>query len=149
MPALFAMAGIANVGALSLFWSGAIVAICLEARVKFNAKLLTRPAAFDVGRHVFGAFSKMEMGICALGWGLVAYHRPSVPVMAAFGVATAAHLLQVSVFGPRLYRHAASIISAAESGAAPPVLSKKPHIAYVALEGVKLIALVTCAGFFF
>lgn len=46
---------------VQVFWAGMIVAICMEAVVKFNARAMAKKLIFDVGRHVFAAFGRVEL----------------------------------------------------------------------------------------
>lgn len=136
------MSSLLGVGPLSLVWSGMIAAIAMEARVKFNTPSLTRAVALDVGRTVFSAFNRVETGVCLSGWALMAYRRPSRGAMAAFGVATAAHVVQVVALAPSLFRHATMI--AEKTGGT--MSTRSNHILYVVLEGVKIASLLTCAA---
>ena len=45
---------------LSCFWLGAICAITMEAKVKFNASLVDLRIGLDVGRTVFNAFDTFQ-----------------------------------------------------------------------------------------
>lgn len=51
--------------ATSFIWAGGLLAIALEAWVKFSAPSVTREIGLDVGRHVFGAVNKPEIGLAA------------------------------------------------------------------------------------
>jgi len=49
--------------ALSFVWAGLVLGISfLEAPVKFTAPSLTRAVGLDVGRHVFRALNRVELG---------------------------------------------------------------------------------------
>jgi hypothetical protein len=49
--------------ALSYVWAGLVLGISfLEAPVKFTAPTLTRAVGLDVGRHVFRALNRVEVG---------------------------------------------------------------------------------------
>ncbi|WDE12896.1 hypothetical protein [Thalassomonas haliotis] len=45
---------------LCCFWLGAIAAITMEAKVKFNASLVDLKIGLDVGRTVFNAFDSFQ-----------------------------------------------------------------------------------------
>jgi hypothetical protein len=112
----------------------------LAAPVKFRTPTLTRPVALDVGRHVFRVFNRVE-----LGWGvlvvvaIVAAHPGPliwVPLLAAVVILAA----QTAWLRPRLDRRIATIL------AGLPTARGRLHLAYVALEAVKVAALVFAGG---
>jgi hypothetical protein len=125
----------------SLLWAGMTLGVSfLAAPVKFRTPTLTRPVALDVGRHVFRVFNRVE-----LGWGVlvvvaIAAARPRplvwVPSLTAVLILGA----QTAWLRPRLNRRVATIL------AGLPTARDRLHVAYVALEAVKVAALVFAAG---
>jgi hypothetical protein len=58
--------------ALALIWAGMVIGVTLLAvPAQFSTETLAQPTGIDVTRHVFLAFSRVELGI-ALATGLVA-----------------------------------------------------------------------------
>jgi len=51
---------------LAFIWLGAISAISMEAKVKFNAELVDLRIGLDVGRTVFAAFDIFQWGLMML-----------------------------------------------------------------------------------
>ena len=51
------------IAVVALIWVGMILAIGMESVVKFNTPTLTKPIGFDVGRTVFAAFNKAQLGL--------------------------------------------------------------------------------------
>lgn len=63
----------AGLVAVCLCWAGLVGGISfLEAPVKFRAPSLTRAVGLDVGRHVFGALGRVEIGAALLAAGALA-----------------------------------------------------------------------------
>lgn len=128
-------------------WFGASLAIDVEARAKFSAKLLTRRVGLDVGRTVFAAFHKLETVIVigAVATRLYIGPNSSAAVLgsgvsvsdAALACASGAFLLQMLVVAPVLNRRVA-----AEVDDDKPMPKSTVHIYYVLLEGIKLAALL-------
>jgi len=124
--------------AVAFVWAGLVLGISfLEAPVKFTAPSVTRPIGLDVGRHVFRALNRVELGaaaglllllLTAEAWGMVLGAGAAVVVI--LGVQTVWLL-------PRLRGQAAAIIegdAAAADGYA--------HLGYIFLEVTKVAALV-------
>jgi len=122
--------------AVPFVWLGMVLAIsCLEAPLKFRAPGVTLPLGLGIGRLVFRALNLAEMALVVLlavagaavgmpgaGWGLLA-------------VLAALLAVQVLLLRPRLDRRAGQIMA----GQAPP--PARLHLAYIALEGTKVLAL--------
>ena len=63
--------------AVCFVWAGMVLGISfLETPVKFTAPSVTLPIGLDVGRHVFGAFNKVEIVATLLICGLLIGMRP-------------------------------------------------------------------------
>ena len=122
---------------ISLLWAGMIGAISfLEAPVKFTAPSLTLPIGLDVGRHVFGAFNKVEFV-----WGtllLVVVLTGKMPIGIKLWSFLVAALLILECFWllPVLDKRALAIIA----GQSPE--GSSPHTWYIVFDAVKLISLI-------
>jgi hypothetical protein len=125
-----------TVVAVPFGWLGMVLAISfLEAPLKFRAPGITLPLGLGIGRLVFRALNVAEavlaavlvlvglaVGLPAAAWVLVA---------ALVGVLA----VQVLLLRPRLDRRAERIVA----GETPP--PSRQHLAYIALEGAKVLAL--------
>ena len=124
--------------AASYLWAGLVMGISfLEAPVKFSAPTLTRTVGLDVGRHVFSALNKVEWGVAVLMLGLLV--PADIPprdlgILAGIGSIL---VLQSAWLLPTLRQRARAIIDGADAPSGGAV-----HIAYICLEGLKLIALL-------
>ena len=121
-----------------LMWTGMVAGISfLEAPVKFRAPSLTREVGLDVGRHVFGALGRVE-----IGWAFL------TAVLAALaGAGPAWHwsmlmLVWTLVGSQRLWlwpvlREQTERIIAGED-----VPATYHHVAYIGSECIKVLLLV-------
>jgi len=132
------MERVAEVAAIALpfGWLGMVLAISfLEAPLKFRAPGITVPLGLGIGRLVFRALNIAEAVLAALlvAAGLVA----GLPAAAWVLVAALVLLLagQVLLLRPPLDRRAAEVVA----GRTPP--PSRLHLAYIVLEGVKVLAL--------
>jgi hypothetical protein len=128
--------------ALSFVWAGLVLGISfLEAPVKFSAPTLTRAAGLDVGRHVFRALNRVEVG--AAGGLLVLLL--SATASAALLALGAAVLLIVAVqtlwLLPILREQATAIIEGDVENT-----EGHAHLGYVVLEAAKVGALGAIGG---
>ena len=125
-----------------LVWAGMVASISfLEAPVKFRAPSLTRAVGLDVGRQVFGALGRAEVG-----WALLS---AALAVLAGNGTAWRWGALAV-VWGlvgaqrlwlwPVLRRRAGQIIA----GENAPVTYH--HVAYIGSEVAKVLLLVALSA---
>jgi hypothetical protein len=125
---------------LVLIWAGMILGISfLEAPVKFTAPSLTMPVALDVGRHVFGAFNKVEIVFATLLVILSIAARMPLKITMFAGIVVLLLLLQCFWLLPVLDARAIIIIA----GGIPE--GGTPHIWYIIFDLTKLTALI-CAG---
>ncbi|ETK31370.1 membrane protein [Microbispora sp. ATCC PTA-5024] len=128
-------AGVLLVAAPFVWW-GMVAAISLiEAPLKFRAPGVTLALGLGIGRLVFRALNAAEAVLLVV---LTAAAVVSPPGAVAAGLVAGLWVLlavQVLVLRPRLDRRARLIIDGAEPG--PSSL----HRVYIALEGVKLLAL--------
>lgn len=119
-------------------WLGAVLGISfLETPLKFRAPGITLALGLGIGRLVFRALTVVELVLAAalttatiIGTGLVA-DAPTV-VLTALWVLFAA---QVTVLRPRLDRRTRMILAGETPG------RSYLHVAYIALEAVKVILL--------
>ena len=128
--------GSATAVALMFVWLGMVLAVSfLEAPLKFRAPGVTLPIELGIGRLVFRALNSAETFLAAgILIGLAMAHPPVGVIVASATVfvALAAQLLGVR---PRLARRSNAVLA----GQNAP--RSRAHYAYVALEGVKVIAL--------
>jgi len=122
--------------AVPFVWLGMVLAISfLEAPLKFRAPGITLPLGLGIGRLVFRALNWVEIALAAL---LVAagvftgMSRLGWLLLAGLVVLL---LVQVLLLRPRLDQRALRIVA----GRTPP--PSRLHLAYIALEGVKVFAL--------
>lgn len=129
-------AGAVTAVAVPFVWLGMVVAISfLETPLKFRAPGITLPLGLAIGRLVFRALNAAEIALAAL---LVAAGVASaMPTIAWLLFAALVGLLtvQVLLLRPRLDRRTVQILT----GHTPP--PSRQHLAYVALDGVKVLTL--------
>ncbi|MFB6231912.1 MAG: hypothetical protein ABEL04_12235 [Salinibacter sp.] len=61
----------------SFIWAGGLLGIALGARVKFNAPTVPEEIGLGVGRHVFGAVNRAELGLAAILLGVLFASAPA------------------------------------------------------------------------
>lgn len=127
------------IGAATAFiWLGMVLAISfLEAPLKFRAPGITLPLGLGIGRLVFRALNVAEITFAAVLLTALMASRPIATIWVLLGVTGAFLTAQTGLLRPRLDRRAGQIIN----GQSPP--SSRLHLAYVALEVLKVAALVT------
>ncbi|MGV9794422.1 hypothetical protein [Gordonia sp. NPDC003422] len=128
----------AIVVAATFVWLGMVLAISfMEAPLKFRAPGVTVPLGLGIGRIVFRALNAAELVWAVLVIVAVAIGSwAGVTVPIAAGVACGALALQLVGVRPVLTRRSDHILAGEE---AP---RSRAHLAYVALEVVKVIALL-------
>jgi len=127
--------------AIALLWLGLLLGVSfLATPAKFLAPSLTLPVALDVGRHTFALFNKIEW-ILSIGllFTMLVGARAWLGVAAAV-TAAAAVLAETVWLLPFLDQRVGMIIA----GQPPPASSH--HYLYIAVELLKLVALVVVAG---
>lgn len=123
--------------AVCFLWAGMVLGISfLETPVKFTAPSITLPIGLDVGRHVFGAFNKIEIALALLVCGLVFLGRARRAVRLLLAVAVGAVALQSVWLLPLLDARVTLILQ----GQMPPPTPH--HLVYIALEVLKLASLI-------
>ena len=124
--------------ALSFVWAGLVLGISfLEAPVKFTAPSLTRAVGLDVGRHVFAALNKVEIGLGVLALGLLFLAGPDPRIRWGLGGVLLILVLQTGWLLPVLSQQAETIIQGGKGPAA-----NYAHLAYVFLEVAKVAGLL-------
>ena len=125
------------VGAIAFVWLGMVLALSfLEAPLKFRAPGITVPLGLGVGRLVFRALNAVEIVLLlGIGVALVAGPRPSVVVWTAVAVALLL-LVQLAAVRPALAARTRRVL------AGDPHTGSRAHLAYIALEVLKVGGLV-------
>jgi hypothetical protein len=124
--------------AATLVWLGMVLAISfLEAPLKFRAPGVTPRIGLGIGRVVFRALNMCEAVLAvALAAALAAAHQPAATGAAGFG-AVVVLAVQLGVVRPRLTRRSDLVLAGQD---AP---RSRSHHVYIALEGLKALALIT------
>jgi hypothetical protein len=121
--------------ALPFVWLGLVIGISvIEAPLKFRAPGITTALALGIGRLVFRALNAVEL-LFAVVLAIVISHAARGAPLATFAVIAALLLVQVFLLRPRLDARAVRVIAGDD---VPP---SRLHLAYIALEGVKLVLL--------
>ncbi|GLZ09033.1 hypothetical protein Acsp03_64990 [Actinomadura sp. NBRC 104412] len=124
--------------AATFTWLGMVVAISfMEAPLKFRAPGVTIPLGLGIGRLVFRALNAAETVLAVVVVAGLLLGDPSTTGVAALAVAIVTLVAQFALVRPRLTRRSDRILAGEE---AP---RSHAHHAYVALEVVKVVALVT------
>jgi hypothetical protein len=123
--------------ALPFLWLGLILGISvIETPLKFHAPGITTALGLGIGRLVFHALNIVELVIaCVLAIVIVRQARDWP--FALLGGVIAILVVQAFWLRPLLDDRAVRIIAGED------VASSSLHVAYIALEGVKLVALPT------
>ena len=118
-------------------WAGLVAGISfLEAPLKFTAPHITIPLGVGIGRVVFHALNKVEIGLAALA-GICALARPTPRVTRwGLGLLYLILALQTGWLLPALDLRAAALLA----GHTPPPNSL--HLLYVGTDGLKLLTLL-------
>ena len=122
--------------AVCLIWLGMILGVALAALVKFQAPSLTRPAALDVGRHVFGVFSTIGIGLVVIVTGFLVAAGDGWKGAALLSGIWTSLLLQNVWLLPVLGSRAEKVL------AGQTLEESAAHAFYAGLEGVKLVLLI-------
>jgi hypothetical protein len=123
--------------AVDFVWLGMVLAISfLEAPLKFGAPGVTVPIGLGIGRVVFRALNTVEAALAAAVVVCLLIDQPDVSARVALIVAIATLLAQLVGVRPRLARRTAAVLAGVD---AP---RSHAHLAYVALEAVKVAALL-------
>lgn len=130
-------AGPAVAAALSFVWLGMVLAISfLEAPLKFRAPGVTLQIGLGIGRLVFRALNAVEVAFALVIVAIVVAGSTPACGTVAVGVAAAALAVQLAVVRPRLTRRSDAVLAGTDGP------RSRAHYGYVALETVKVVALV-------
>lgn len=123
--------------AATFVWLGMVLAISfLEAPLKFRAPGVTTVIGLGIGRLVFRALNVAEVVLAAsIVVAAVVAGLPVVPA-AVLGVLVVLLLVQLFLVRPRLNRRSDRVLA----GETRP--RSRLHLAYIGLEGVKVVALL-------
>ncbi|RKT87716.1 hypothetical protein SAMN05421805_101966 [Saccharopolyspora antimicrobica] len=128
---------LAVAGAASWLWLGMVLAISfLEAPLKFRAPGVDLRTGLAIGRLVFRALNTAEVVLALVIALSLATAQPGGTPVAAGAAAIVLLALQLVAVRPRLSRRTAAVL-AGEGGP-----RAKAHLWYVALELLKVIALL-------
>ncbi|KUI19789.1 hypothetical protein AU193_07780 [Mycobacterium sp. GA-1285] len=128
--------------AVTFVWLGMVLAISfVEAPLKFRAPGVSLQIGLGIGRLVFRALNSIEVALAVILVIAVAIERPSLVAVVAVGVVVVALAAQLVAVRPALNRRSDAVL-AAPAGQSPPGRSRA-HYGYVALEALKVVALVT------
>jgi hypothetical protein len=130
-------AGPATAVALTFIWLGMVLAISfLEAPLKFRAPGVTLQIGLGIGRLVFRTLNTVEV-LIAVGIGIaLGLSNPCIGIVVIFAIAFGALIIQLAGVRPRLTRRSDAVLA----GENAP--RSHAHYVYVALEMVKLVALI-------
>lgn len=124
--------------AVTFVWLGMVLAISfLEAPLKFRAPDVTIRIGLGIGRMVFRALNTVEVVLAATLIAVAIPGRPATTAVVAGLVAIVILIGQLLLVRPRLNRRSDAILAGDEE--AP---RSRAHLAYVALELVKVAALI-------
>ncbi|HLS14774.1 MAG TPA: hypothetical protein VK095_09705 [Beutenbergiaceae bacterium] len=130
-------AALAVAAAVIFTWLGAVLAISfLEAPLKFRAPDVTIRIGLGIGRLVFRALNTVEVVLAGVLIAALVLAAPGIAVAAGAAVTIAVLALQLALIRPRLSRRSDAVLAGQD---AP---RSRAHYAYIAAEGVKVIALV-------
>ncbi|MEV6099947.1 hypothetical protein [Nocardia sp. NPDC051981] len=132
----------AFITAAVFLWLGMVLAISfIEAPLKFRAPNVTLAIGLGIGRLVFRALNGVESLLAILVLAAVWADPPGVATTGALAVAIGALVLQLVFVRPRLTRRSDAVLAGHEGP------RSRSHYAYVALEAVKAIALLSAGVF--
>ncbi|MFA4082460.1 hypothetical protein [Mycobacteroides salmoniphilum] len=132
-----------GVAALAAFWLGLVVAISfIEAPLKFRAPGVTIPVGLAIGRLVFRALNAVECVLASALLLLMVLGNRSTGEIAAVIAACVCLAIQLAAVRPAMMRRSNVIRDGAEYAGRSRV-----HLAYVAVECVKALALVGVVTF--
>ena len=118
-------------------WLGMVLAISfLEAPLKFRAPGVTLKIGLGIGQLVFRALNAFEYVFAVVIAFALFTHETPTALNVAMTVAVAALLTQTIAVRPLLARRTSAVLEGEEGP------RSRAHFAYVALELVKVIALV-------
>ncbi|MGE2834861.1 hypothetical protein [Mycobacterium sp. SMC-4] len=126
--------------AATFIWLGMVLAISfLEAPLKFRAPGVTLQVGLGIGRLVFRALNVCELVLGAVALLAVVIGGSSTGALISVAVALTMLVAQLLFVRPALTRRSDAVLAGAEGP------RSRAHYGYVALEAVKVVALI-CAG---
>jgi len=124
--------------AVTFVWLGMVLAISfVEAPLKFQVPEVTLRIGLAIGRRVFRALNSIELVLAAAVTIAVVIDGPPTRVVISVTVAILVLAVQLAVVRPVLTRRSNRVLAGED---AP---RSAAHLWYVALEGVKVVSLVT------
>lgn len=121
-------------------WLGMVLAISfLEAPLKFRAPGVTLALGLGIGRLVFRALNTCEVMLALVVAAGLYGSQASAGRWAAFAVAAAALAVQLLAVRPALSRRSDAVLASAPGEGHQ---RSSAHLYYVALEAIKVVALV-------
>lgn len=121
-------------------WLGMVLAISfLEAPLKFRAPGVTLALGLGIGRLVFRALNVCEVVLAVVVAVGLYGSEASTARWTAFGVAAAALAIQLIAVRPALTRRSDAVLAGAPGAGET---RSSVHMYYVALEAIKVLALV-------
>ncbi|NRB37715.1 MAG: hypothetical protein HRU20_04505 [Pseudomonadales bacterium] len=133
------LASLLSLPAIGFIWFGAVLAISIEAKVKFQAESLSLPVALDVGQHVFAALNQLECLLAFLCLLSIALHPSGLISKLALTLVLSCLMLQSLWLLPELSMQAQATINGQWQ------LPTMHHQLFIALVGIKLLALLAMA----
>lgn len=131
------MNGISVAVSATFVWLGMVLAISfLEAPLKFRAPGVTTIIGLGIGRLVFRALNVCELIFAVVIAAALFSTTHGFTIDVAFTVAITALFFQTAVVRPLLTRRTTEVL-AGDEGA-----RSRAHFAYIALDVVKVIALI-------
>ncbi|ANI39017.1 hypothetical protein MVAC_02064 [Mycolicibacterium vaccae ATCC 25954] len=132
------MHGVLGVAIAATFiWLGMVAAISfLEAPLKFRAPGVTLQVGLGIGRLVFRALNGCEVVLAATAVTVTLLNGGSAAALVALLTATLMLAAQIVFVRPALTRRSDQVLAGAEGP------RSRAHYVYVALESVKVVALI-------
>jgi hypothetical protein len=131
----------ALVSAFTFTWLGMVIGISfIEAPLKFRAPGVTIPVGLGIGRLVFRALNVVESVLAAGLVVAVALGGFAVPASVLVAVALVLLAVQLVAIRQRLNRRTDLVLSAPDGVGLP---RSRAHVAYVAVELLKVVTLVS------
>lgn len=130
--------------AAALLWLGMVLAISfLEAPLKFRAPGLDLRVGLAIGRIVFRALNLVETVWAMVILASLIIDPPGLFVTVAAAVAVLLLAVQILGVRPWLNRRTDRVLAGTRSPTEP---RSRAHLAYVVLEGLKVVALITVSA---
>jgi hypothetical protein len=118
-------------------WLGMVLAISfIEAPLKFRAPGVTVQIGLGIGRIVFRALNAVEAVLAVLIVVVIAFAQPGLLVLISALIPVAILAAQLAAVRPGLNRRTARVLAGEE------LPRSRAHLAYVALDLVKVAALI-------